>query len=630
MIPGREYVWVFILWAGFIGTPAYGQFEFVEITEEAGISHHYLGVNDMGGGAAFFDMDNDGDDDLWISGGLNRDVLYENDGSGQFIEIGFKAGLGVTFNAVTSGVITGDLDNDGYKDVLLITHRGISNILLKNRGDKTFEEVTAPSGLGDLKAYSMAASMADINLDGYLDIYIGHYIERDQVDRTANRDSVLGFSHECYANSLYLNKGDFTFEEVSTAWGVANTGCTLATAFSDFDGDHDPDLIVVNDFGQWIIPNALYVNQFPDKGFVDRSAELGMNQGIYGMGIAIGDYDQDLDLDYYITNLGQNLLLQNENATNFEEVGLEAKVNDTYGLDSLLAVGWGTVFMDMDNDSDLDLYVVNGYVPAAEFIENKEENPNSFFENIGGGQYQRVELGEGINSPQRGRGLASSDIDGDGDLDFLVVNYTRQASTQKINKVELYRNDTEQTNNWIGFDLQGGQYNHQGIGSKLLLHTPGQTYLQEATGGYGTHASQHSQILHFGLGQKEVIDSLVVIWPGGQRKAFHDLGTNQVHELTDENTLTASREGELKAASISTHIYPNPFYRQTSVNIQLKNSQALDIRIFDEVGREVYAESWRYMPSGEYSFSWEPPSSGHFFLHVQTPQTLFYDKLISY
>lgn len=629
MMPGRIRVTLFFILAGFLGTPAYAQFQFAEITEEAGISHHYLSVNDIGGGAAFFDMDNDGDEDLWISGGLNRDVLYENDGTGQFTEIGFEAGLGITFHIVTSGVITGDVDNDGFKDVLLLTHRGVSNILLKNRGDKTFENVTSSSGLGGFKAYSMAASMSDINLDGYLDIYIGHYIEQDRVDRTADRDSVLGFRHDCYANTLYLNTGDFTFEEVSASWGVDNKGCTLATAFSDFDGDHDPDLIVINDFGQWVIPNALYVNQYPNPGFENRSSELGIDQGIYGMGIAIGDYDQDLDLDYYVTNLGQNLLLQNQAATRFEEVSLSTQVDDTFGLDSLLAVGWGTVFMDMDNDSDLDLYVVNGYVPSAQFLKNREENPNSFFENTGNGQYKRVNLEEGIESPQRGRGLACADIDGDGDLDYLVVNYTRQATTQKIHKVQLFRNDTENDHNWVGIQLRGATSNRHGLGSKIMLYAGGKTYLQEVTGGYGTHASQHSQILHFGLGQTEQIDSLVLYWPGGKKQIALELEVNQIHELEEASELTGI-DPDFSNVSSALSIYPNPFPSQTSIDINLKNNQPIDIRIFDELGREVYSSSHLHMPAGEHVFSWAAPHAGNFILHIRTPKTLFYEKLISY
>ena len=174
MIFGR----IMIIWGVSI-TFAYGQMQFSEVALESGIDHHYLSINDIGGGAAFFDMDNDGDIDLWVSGGLERDALYENDGLGNFKDISVQAGLGITKNFVTSGVITGDINNDGYIDALLLTHRGFTNYLLKNNGDNTFKNITIFSGIDRHKAYCLAAAFGDVNLDGYLDLYVGNYIDKD-------------------------------------------------------------------------------------------------------------------------------------------------------------------------------------------------------------------------------------------------------------------------------------------------------------------------------------------------------------------------------------------------------------------------------------------------------------------
>ena len=362
-----------------------------------------LGINEMGGGAAFFDMDNDGDEDLWISGGINRDVLYENDGSGYFKEVGVQAGLTITTNMVTTGVVTGDVDNDSYSDVLLLTHRGFHNTLLRNKGDGTFQDVTTSAGLEDESAYTLAAAMGDVNLDGYLDIYIANYIKKHVLLYDMTEDTVQGFDHTCHANRLYINNGDWTFTEVAEEQGVSDKGCGLAVAFSDYDGDNDADILVANDFGSWVLPNALYKNQFPEDGYEDVGKFSGMDVQIYGMGIAIGDYDMDLDLDYYITNIGKNVLLQNMGNGIFTDQAVQAGVPDTYVDEGLFTTGWGTAFMDFDNDTDLDLYVVNGFVPAAPFISNALHNPNRLFEN-------------------------------DGDMDFLLVNVNRQGTSIAIQR----------------------------------------------------------------------------------------------------------------------------------------------------------------------------------------------------
>ncbi|MEM6631838.1 MAG: FG-GAP-like repeat-containing protein [Bacteroidota bacterium] len=628
MIHGRYTTCVSFLVLIFSSIQVQSQFQFTEISAEAGIDYHYLGVNDMGGGAAFFDMDNDGDEDLWVSGGLNRDVLYENDGTGKFTEIGFEAGLGVTFNLVTTGVITGDLDNDGYKDVLLTTQRGFSHLLLRNKGDKTFENLTHSAGLGGIEAYGLAASMADINLDGLLDIYIGNYIEKDQVLRTADRDTVLGFAHECHTNQLYLNMGDWTFQEVSEAWGVGDAGCALATAFSDFDGDHDPDLLVANDFGEWVLPNALFRNQYPEPQFMNISRTSGMDLGIYGMGIALGDYDQDLDLDYYITNLGANVLMENNTDGTFSEVAAEAGIADTYGLDSLLAVGWGTVFMDMDNDADLDVYVVNGYVPAAHFIDNKQENPNKFFENVGKGKFQEVRLEGDLSSPQRGRGLACADIDGDGDLDFLVANTTRQASTQDIHQLELYRNESSFGNNWLDIQFIGRQANRDGIGSKVYAYCGEKTYLYEASGGYGTHASQHSSILHMGLGES-IVDSLVLFWPGGKKQLIESPVLNQRLTIQEEEVLTTN-EPRLEQNFTSLQVFPNPFHQKIHIRFTLELEASVELQIFDKLGRAYSTSFPTSFGTGIHHLTWEAPHAGTYFLRLQSNHNFFYKTLISH
>lgn len=602
--------------------PLFSQIKFTEVTDTAGIDHHYLGVNLMGGGAAFFDMDNDGDEDLWLSGGLNRDALYENDGTGHFTEIGEQAGLWATSNRVTTGVITGDMDNDGFKDVLIITHIGFGNFFMKNNGDKTFLPVYSPS-MEAADVYSLAAAMADIDQDGFLDVYAGHYIKKNHLDYSSeNPDSVVGFSHECYANTLHMNDGNWGFTDVSDAWQAADAGCALATVFTDYDGDFDSDLLVVNDFGQWILPNALLENN--QSSFLNVSPSTQMDIGLYGMGIAVGDYDHDLDLDYYITNLGENVLLKNNGNGTFTNSTTEAGVEDSHVTEDLLATGWGTAFVDFDNDSDLDLYVVNGYVPAAPFIANAEANPNRCFENDGKGYFTSVLNETAVESPMRGRGLAYADIDNDGDVDLLVGNVNRQATSDTIQRVQLFRNDSANDHNWLKIRLEGTQNNRDGIGSQVRIKAGDRWFMQEANGGYGTHASQHSQIIHFGLGTTPIVDSLIVFWPGGASQVLTEIRAKQT--ITIEEGQMTVHAGQVSEEAFAFQIFPNPFSGSATIRYQLPESMPVAIDVFDQLGRKIYQLPQARKPPGRHSLEWQPPTRGWYLIRLNINEVVYTKK----
>ena len=602
------------------------QLKFSEFTLEAGIDHHYLGINEMGAGAAFFDMDNDGDEDLWLSGGLKRDALYENDGTGHFTEIGEAAGLRATLNKVTTGVITGDLDNDGYKDVLVITHIGFPNFILKNNGNKTFEELFK-TGLEKDKAYCLAAAMSDINQDGFLDIYAGNYIQDDALSYSQeNPDSIIGFNHKCHANNFYLNNGDWTFTEVTNQWQVGDRGCALAITFSDYDGDFDPDLLVVNDFGQWVLPNALLQNNL--SAFDNVSSSSNMDVGIYGMGIAAGDYDNDLDLDYYMTNLGENVLLKNNGDGTFSNYTIAAGVEDSHVTDQLLATGWGTAFIDFDNDSDLDLYVVNGYVPAASFITNAKANPNRCFENIGNGSFIKV-LGETeVASPNWGRGLACADIDNDGDIDFLVGNVNKQATSDTIQKVQLFKNESQHQNNWLKIKLEGTINNRDGFGSQVRIKVKDRWLMQEANGGFGTHASQNSSILHFGLATVSLVDSLIIFWQGGQQQILTNVATNQLLHIIEETDVSTSSP-QFQNTNIELNCYPNPFRHQTTIAYELNQKSSVSIALYDHLGRVVFSQYFPDQSKGKYNLQWTARQKGIYFLQLKTREQIIYKNILS-
>ena len=266
----------------------------------------------------------------------------------------------------------------------------------------------------------MGATFLDYNLDGLLDIYVINYVEAVNFiqDPLGN---ITGFDHECYRNTMYLNLGNGDFQEKSQSLNLIDQGCALAVAATDFDLDNDLDIYIANDFGPFIQANHLFRNEYPNAVFQNVGSSLNAATPMYGMGLALGDIDFDLDMDYYITNFGKNQLLRND-LTGFTDITDQAKVGDEWVVEGeSLAIGWGTAFLDFDNDTDLDLYVANGFVPSPEFLPSTFNMNDQLYrceENL---TYSKVGVEYGIENPHVSRGMAYSDYDNDGDLDILSV-----------------------------------------------------------------------------------------------------------------------------------------------------------------------------------------------------------------
>ncbi len=612
----------------------HAQIPCTEVTQQVGIDHHYLSVSYMGGGAAFFDFDNDNDEDLWIVGGINQDVLYENDGVGNFTEIGTVAGLEATNGHITSGVITADLNNDGWRDVIVLGHIGFHPLLFKNNGDGTFDEISGPAGLANYEGQSYAAACADVNQDGLLDIYVGTYIENIQLIYD-NNGAAIGFDHDCFDNFLFINDGDWTFTEMAQEYDVRNGGCALATTFTDFDQDADSDLFIANDFGEWLVPNSLYENNNPTGPFPNVSSATGMDIGIFGMGIAIGDYDRDQDLDYYVTNLGTNIFMENQGNNTFLDKAAETGTEDTY-VNSLFATGWGTAFIDVDNDTDLDLFVCNGYVPAALFISNNPLNKNRLFINDGnadgtGYTFFESALESGLDDPGRGRGFTYADYDNDGDLDFLIINVNQQTSGDSVQNVLLYRNDNDNENNWLKVKLQGTTGNRDAFGSSIKIVVGEHSWVHDYNGGYGSHASQHASNAHFGLGENTVVDSLLITWPGGVQHAFTEITSNQTICISENGTITDTNDPEVQESFLQVSAYPNPFKEQTQIKFYLPNADDVQIDIYDALGRKIHSFQEKKYSQGEHILEWKnqlSPSSWYV-LQIKSKQAISTLKLFN-
>ena len=359
-------------------------------------------------------------------------------------------------------------------------------------------------------SFSMGASFADFNKDGFLDIYVINFVKEQKFIRNSQNE-VIGFDHECYPNLLYINNGDNTFTESAQSYGVADEGCGLAVVADDIDDDGAIDLYIANDFGEWVRPNICLRNNYPDPTFTDVSSDLGVGLAMYGMGIAIGDVENDERKDYYVSNLGSNALLNQTTEGVFEDIAITANVeNDVFG--NAFSTSWGTVFMDYDNDGFQDLVVSNGFVPSPSFSPTSFKDPNKLFHNNADGTFsdisQQLPQADSVVS----RGLAKADIDHDGKQDLLFANLSINVNDQQ--NVYLYKNQYQATGNWFGLLLEGAEVNKDAIGTKVTLEAGGQAYTRNVVGG-SSHASQNSLRLHFGLGVQGQIDKITIQWPDG-------------------------------------------------------------------------------------------------------------------
>ncbi len=543
---------------------------FVPCQDTAQINHIVEHASFMGGGAAFFDYDNDGDDDLYVTSGKRIDHFYENQGDGTFINKNTIAGFDSTANYYTMGVVVGDIDNDGFKDLFITTNKHnftqqlARNLFYKNNGDGTFTEMWG-NGFGEEEVFSIGATFFDYNLDGLLDLYVINYVESADF-LYDNSNNVIGFNHDCFENLLYENQGNGTFQEKGGQVNLDDTGCALAVASTDFDFDGDQDILIANDFGSFIEPNKLYENN--SLYFSEIADEVNINTAMYGMGTAIGDIDKDLDLDYYVTNFGKNALSLN-NGGSFTNITDDSGTGDQWVIqDSTLTVGWGTAFIDIDNDTDLDLFVSNGYVPSPDFLPSQIYQNDKLFVNNGDLTFTDTYEDYGISNRFTSRGMAYSDFDNDGDVDILSVVLNVPINEEGWQTV-LNRNEWGNQNNWFQVSLEGVEANRDGYGSRVLLYANEEILVRELSSG-SSHCSNSSSRLHFGLGDAAGIDSLQVWWPGAKRlQTLYDLNINERIHIVEDTTIAPITTSIVNLEhNNSIRVYPNPSSGQLIIDTQ--------------------------------------------------------------
>jgi hypothetical protein len=474
---------------------------FTDVTLAAGIDHEHAdipGLNSealvIAGGAAAGDYDGDGWLDLYVVGGTaGRNRLYRNRGDGTFLEVGESAGVAVA-GVSGCGPSFADYDGDGDLDLFVGGVADAAPILFRNDGDGTFTDVAPAAGLVFTRENTFSAAWGDYDRDGDLDLFTSHWKEGPQPEGD---------------ELLWRNNGDGTFTDVSGPAGieavyVAVSDHTFTPNFADVDGDGWPDLLVAGDF----LTSDLFLNngdgtfrRAPATSFTDEN----------GMGAAVGDYDNDGDLDWFVSSIYDadgvaegdwgitgNRFYRNRGDGTFEDVTDAVGVRDGWW-------GWGSSFADFDLDGHLDLVHVNGF-PSFGLSDQFEDDPTRLFLADGAGGFREAAVASGLDDMGQGRGLVCFDYDRDGDLDLFIAN-NREAP-------RLFRNDTATSRGFLGVRLVGRGPNTQAIGARIRVTAGGVTQVREVRAG-NNFVSANPAEERFGLGGAEVVDELRVAWPDG-------------------------------------------------------------------------------------------------------------------
>ncbi|MEE4639964.1 MAG: CRTAC1 family protein [Wenzhouxiangella sp.] len=532
---------------------------FVDVTASAGIDFRYdNGMSGqfyfpeiMGGGAALFDYNGDGLLDLYLvqGGPLGREIgpaersqgdrLYRNDSF-----VGDDGELVVRFADVTEeagidargygmGVAIGDVDGDGLPDIYALNFG--PNQLWRNNGDGTFSDVTATAGVGD-ERWSVSASFADFNGDGLLDLFVANYVDFSfdghRVCRAATTNQQDYCSPSAYAgvrDTLYVNQGDGRFADMTEAAGMGDTKRHgLGVVAADFNGSGRLDLFVANDGSA----NSLWLNQgelrFVDDGFMAGAAVNADGAMEAGMGVDAGDYNRSGAEDLFITHMRRetNTLYRNDGRGWFTDVTATSGL----GAPSLPSTGFGTAWLDVDNDGWLDLFAVNGAVVIEEDLVAAGDpfpyhQPDQLFLNQGNGRFSdaTARAGRALEESDVGRGLAVGDIDNDGRVDLVIVNINGPA------RVLLNRKDNG--HHWLGLDLRDAS------GQRVLTQAVAWMRDNEASPrrrrarADGSYASANDPRVIFGLATHAGPSSVEVHWPDGLREWFRDLSVDRYHRL---------------------------------------------------------------------------------------------------
>jgi len=508
-----------------------------------------------GTGVAIFDYDNDGWPDIFLVNGTTLDPiagqkpptnhLYHNNHDGTFTDVTEKAGLAHT--GWGQGVCVGDYDNDGNED-LFVTYFG-KNVLYHNNGNGTFTDVSEKAHVEGNGVWSTGCAFVDYDRDGKLDLFVATYVDFDlkTAPGPGDRPSCIwkGVPVMCGPrglpwgkNTLYHNKGDGTFEDVTVKANIDRTNGHYGFSVSTFDFDDDgwPDIYVACDS----TPSILYHNNqdgtFTDIAVIAGAAfnEDGKEQA--GMGSTIGDYNGDGRLDIFKTNFSDDTatLYRNNGDGTFDDVTFAAKL----GLYTKY-LGWGTMFLDVDNDGWPDLLLVNGHVyPEVDqqHLGSDYQEPRILYHNKGNGTFEDISANSGpaITTPRSGRGLAVGDLWNDGRISAVVSNMNAPPS--------LLVNQVKSGHHWIAFKTVGTKSNRDGIGARIRAKAGDRILIDEVRSG-SSYDSNNDIRVHFGLGQTDRLDWVEVRWPSGLTENFTGTHVDAVQTFKEGSGTAVKKPG---------------------------------------------------------------------------------------
>lgn len=524
-----------------IALPAGAQtISFVDASEEAG-----LRTAGVGYGAAVHDYDRDGWDDIFITTLNGSSRLFRNDGDATFTDV--TAEVGLAGIGAYAAALWGDIDNDGLTDLFLGRGAAGSSRLFRNVGDGVFEDISEASGL-DLGAPIATAAFGDVNGDGAIDLFLAVHNGLDL---------------------LYRNRagaGDAVFEDVSRAAGIGGPAhaVPMQATWVDYDRDGDLDLYCVHD-GR--AESRLYENDeswpFRDVAFASRISTYPDGSVCCNMGTAWGDFDGDGWIDAYVTRIGKGGLYRNNRDGTFTDEAEERGAARN-------GMSWGVVWLDAENDGDLDLFIVStsGY----------DGTPTLLYENEDG-VFTEIGRDAGASFRVDARGLASGDFNRDGLADLVIV------STDGRHRLLL--NESKSTGHWVNVNLHGRNVNAGAIGTRVEVVAAGRRAVRTVSGG-DSYASQSSSTLHFGLGEATEIDTLRILWTSDEVQEMTSLAVDRSYTIM-EGVFTQSippPEAPLAALTLDA-IYPNPARDALHVNFFIADSGPVQIDLHDVVGRRV-------------------------------------------